>query len=253
MTTVAPEVAERAGARAAAELVESAVVLDLRDEVPAPLHAGGPGAGPLRELGCPCGCGETELLQRARAGDDDAVEALLARYRGLARRRAGAYFLLGGDREDIAQEAMIGLYGAIRDFDEARGVPFGAFADVCVTRQVLSAVKAATRYKHGPLNRAVSLDTPTGPDTHVTLADLVPAAQEADPAAAVMSAEQIRALRDHLVLVLSDLERQVLRHHVEGKTYSEIAALLQRHAKSVDNALQRIKRKVQEHLDARDE
>ncbi len=203
--------------------------------------------------GCPCGCAETQLLLRARGGDEDAVTELLDRYRVLARSKARSYFLLGADRDDVMQEGMIGLYKAIRDFDEARGVPFRSFAEMCVTRQVLTAVRSGTRLKHAPLNSSVSLDQPLDVGTEsASLGELIPAALSSDPAATVVSADEMRALQRHFDEVLSDLEQQVLQHHMEGKSYDEIAAVMQRHVKAIDNALQRIKRKLQGHLDRRD-
>jgi RNA polymerase sporulation-specific sigma factor len=242
------DVASRAGSAAAAAMVLDTPNVDLREAVPDELRASGPSAAPSAAPGCPCGCGETELLLRARSGDDRAVEELLDRYRALARIKARSYFLLGGDRDDVVQEGMIGLYKAIRDFDGGLGIPFRSFAEVCVTRQLITAVKSAARLKHGPLSRSVSLDRPVGGEEDVCLADLLPAAGSADPAATVISADEVRSLKQHFDEVLSDLEQQVLRHHVEGKSYDEIAAMLQRHVKSVDNALQRIKRKLETHL-----
>jgi RNA polymerase sporulation-specific sigma factor len=244
--------AEEAGELAAGELVLDAPLIDLRDALDPELQAAGATAGPAPAPGCPCGCGETELLLRARAGDDDAVTELLDRYRALARTKARSYFLVGSDRDDVVQEALIGLYKAIRDFEPDRGASFRTFAELCVTRQVVSAVKTANRLKHAPLSTSVSLDKPMRDEPGTCLADLVPALSGSDPALAVVSADELRALQLHLEEVLSDLEVQVLRHHVEGKSYDQIAAMLQRHVKSVDNALQRIKRKLQTHLDARD-
>ncbi|HVM28282.1 MAG TPA: RNA polymerase sporulation sigma factor SigH [Mycobacteriales bacterium] len=245
------DAAERAGTAAAVELVLDAPVTDLRDAVPDELRAAGPSAAPAPAPGCPCGCGETELLLRARGGDERAVEELLDRYRALARAKARSYFLLGGEHDDVLQEGMIGLYKAIRDYAPDLGVPFGAFAEMCVTRQLVSAVRAAGRHKHAPLTRAASLDEPVRGQDDLRLADLLPAASAADPADAVVSADEVRALQQHFAQVLSDLEQQVLRHHVEGKSYDQIAAMLQRHVKSVDNALQRIKRKLETHLEGR--
>jgi RNA polymerase sporulation-specific sigma factor len=244
--------AEQAGADVATDLVESAEVVDLRQSVAEPLRAVGPTAGPAPAPGCPCGCGETELILKARAGDDAAVHELLDRYRVLARTKARSYFLVGSDRDDVVQEGMIGLYKAIRDFQPDRGASFRTFAELCVTRQIVTAVKSATRMKHGPLSGSVSLDTPVGGDDTLCLGDLIPACSSSDPAMATVSAEELRALQRHFDEVLSDLEQQVLRHHVEGKSYEQIAAMLQRHVKSVDNALQRIKKKLQMHLDERD-
>ena len=246
--------AEQAGAAAATDLLESPDVVDLRESVEEPLRAAGPTAGPAPAPGCPCGCGETELILKARAGDDAAVNELLDRYRVLARTKARSYFLVGSDRDDVVQEGMIGLYKAIRDFDPDKGASFRTFAELCVTRQIVTAVKGATRMKHGPLSGSLSLDTPVGGDGDdaFSLGDLLPACSSTDPAAVAVSAEELRALQRHFDEVLSDLEQQVLRHHVEGKSYEQIAAMLQRHVKSVDNALQRIKKKLQAHLDERD-
>ena len=248
---VEPRAAEEAGARVAHDLVQDAQVVDLRDDVPEQVRAAH--ACTVDAVGCPCGCGETELIVRARRGDDAAVHELLDRYRVLARTKARSYFLVGSDRDDVVQEGMIGLYKAIRDFEPDRGASFRTFAELCVTRQIVTAVKGATRMKHAPLSTSISLDRPVGDaDGGDSLADLFPALASADPATAVVSAEELRALQRHFDEVLSDLEAQVLRHHVEGKSYEEIAAMLQRHVKSVDNALQRIKKKLQSHLDARD-
>jgi RNA polymerase sporulation-specific sigma factor len=192
---------------------------------------------------------DDDLVRLAREGDDVALGALLTRYRGLARAKARTYFLVGADREDITQEALIGLYKAIRDYDMGPDSVFRAFADMCITRQVISAVKAATRHKHGPLNTYVSLTRPVGSDEDGdrVLADTIwlPGAQ--DPAELVISADRIRDLQAHL-----DLEVEVLRLYVDGKSYVEIAETLQRHVKAIDNALQRIKRKLDVHLRQRE-
>jgi RNA polymerase sporulation-specific sigma factor len=197
---------------------------------------------------------DDDLVRLAREGDDVALGALLTRYRGLARAKARTYFLVGADREDITQEALIGLYKAIRDYDMGPDSVFRAFADMCITRQVISAVKAATRHKHGPLNTYVSLTRPVGSDEDGdrVLADTIwlPGAQ--DPAELVISADRIRDLQAHLDEVLSDLEVEVLRLYVDGKSYVEIAETLQRHVKAIDNALQRIKRKLDVHLRQRE-
>ena len=247
---VEPRAAEDAGARAAQDLVTDAREVDLRDDVPVELRS--EKALPAAYPGCPCGCGETELILAARRGDEAAITELLDRYRVLARSKARSYFLVGSDRDDVVQEGMIGLYKAIRDFEPDKGASFRTFAELCVTRQIVSAVKGANRLKHAPLSTSVSLDKAADGGDGDSLGDLFPALESSDPAAAVVSAEELRALQRHFDEVLSDLEAQVLRHHVEGKSYDEIAAMLQRHVKSVDNALQRIKRKLQTHLDARD-
>ena len=193
------------------------------------------------------------LLVRARAGDEGALCELLLRYRGYARAKARAYFLVGADHDDIVQEGMIGLYKAVRDYDERQGVPFRAFAELCVTRQVLTAVKSATRRKHAPLNSYVSLSGPLGGDDAVGEGErgagvLVASAVEADPADVVISAERVRALQRHVDEALSDLEVEVLRLYLDGMSYQQIAQRLHRHVKAVDNALQRVKRKIELHV-----
>ncbi len=197
---------------------------------------------------------DNELVQAARTGDDGALAELLTKYRAFARVKARSYFLVGADREDIVQEGMIGLYKAIRDFNPDMQSSFRAFAELCVTRQIITAIKTATRQKHGPLNNYVSFSRPVGSDDdgERVLGDVIPTVAISDPADLVISAERIRALQAHFDEVLSDLETEVLRLYVEGKSYQEIAERLQRHVKSIDNALQRIKRKLEGHLQARE-
>ena len=196
---------------------------------------------------------DAELARRARDGDDAALGELLTKYLAFARMKSRSYVLIGADREDIIQEGMIGLYKAIRDFDASRETSFRAFAELCVTRQILTAIKSATRQKHGPLNNYVSFSRPVvgEDDGERVLSDVLPTVAVSDPADLVISAERIRGLQAHVDEVLSDLETEVLRLYVEGKSYQEIAERLQRHVKSIDNALQRIKRKLEGHLQAR--
>ena len=197
---------------------------------------------------------DDELVMSSRAGDDEALTMLLTKYRAFARVKARSYFLVGADREDIVQEGMIGLYKAIRDFNPDMQSSFRAFAELCVTRQIITAIKTATRQKHGPLNNYVSFERPVGgrdDEGERCLGDVLPTVAISDPADLVISAERIRALQAHFDEVLSDLETEVLRLYVEGKSYQEIAERLQRHVKSIDNALQRIKRKLEGHLQAR--
>jgi RNA polymerase sporulation-specific sigma factor len=197
---------------------------------------------------------DDQLVAAARAGDDVALTELLTKYRGYARAKARSYFLVGADHEDIVQEGMIGLYKAVRDFNPELGSTFRAFAELCITRQIITAIKTATRQKHGPLNSYVSFSRPVAGDEDGdrTLSDVLPMAAISDPAELVISAERIRALQEHFDEVLSDLEAEVLRLYVDGKSYVEIADVLDRHVKSIDNALQRIKRKLDGHLRARD-
>lgn len=192
---------------------------------------------------------DEELVARARAGDDAALDQLLVRHRTLARSRAGAWFLVGGDRDDLVQEAMIGLYRAIREYDPVAGASFRTFAELCATRQLVTAIRTATRLKHGPLNHAVSLQRPTlvDGDEH-TLGDLLAAPVSTDPAELVLSAERIDELQAHVDESLSNLEAEVLRLHVDGVRAGDIAARLERCSKSVDNTLQRVRRKLSAYL-----
>jgi len=193
---------------------------------------------------------DVALVAAARAGDDRALAELLTKYRGFARSKARSYFLVGADHEDIVQEGMIGLYKAIRDFNPDLTSSFRAFAELCVTRQIITAIKTATRQKHGPLNNYISFSRPVlaDEDGDRTLGDVLPMTAISDPADLVISAERIRAMQAHFDAALSDLEAEVLRLYIEGKSYHEIADVLDRHVKSIDNALQRIKRKLDCHL-----
>lgn len=185
-----------------------------------------------------------------RAGDDRALETLLLRRRGLAQAKARSYFLIGADHDDLVQEGMIGLYKAVREFDERHETSFRTFAELCVARQIVTAVKATTRHKHGPLNNYVSFHRPMlgDGDDEYTLGDVLPSSTHADPAEQVLLAEWVRHLRQHFCAELSPLEVQVVRLYADGKSYQEIASILHRHTKSIDNALQRIKRKLDVHF-----
>jgi RNA polymerase sporulation-specific sigma factor len=192
---------------------------------------------------------DEELVALYRQGQEAAVEALLHRYRNFARLKARSYFLAGADKDDIVQEGMIGLYKAIRDFDAGLETAFRSFAEVCITRQIITAVKTATRQKHIPLNTYVSLTKPitTEGESDYVLQDVL-GAEAADPADLVISHEELRSMKLAFSEILSDFEAEVLHMYVEGKSYQEIGAHLNRHVKSIDNAIQRIKRKVELHL-----
>ena len=196
---------------------------------------------------------DVDLVARARSGDDRCIEILLARYRNFARSKARSYFLAGSDKEDVVQEGMIGLFKAIRDFEEQTGTPFRAFAELCISRQILTAIKTANRQKHQPLNSSVSLDAPAYGDdsSDRTVADNFIGPKTSDPVELVISAEEIEAIRDTMKENLTDLEGDVLRLYMDGKSYEEIAGVLGNHVKSIDNALQRIKRKLQRHIEQR--
>ena len=194
---------------------------------------------------------DEDLAQQARQGSEQAIETLLNRYRHYARAKARTYFLAGADKEDIVQEGMIGLFKAIRDFRADRNSAFRAFAELCITRQIITAIKTATRQKHIPLNSYVSLNKQTGSDGDEegrSLGDVLISLDSVDPAELVVSAEEIAAIRESMGKVLSELETEVLQLYMDGKSYQEIAGYLGRHVKSIDNALQRIKRKLEQHL-----
>ncbi|MER3452567.1 MAG: RNA polymerase sporulation sigma factor SigH [Acidimicrobiia bacterium] len=195
---------------------------------------------------------DDELVARYRGGDVDALETLLERYRRFARAKARGYFLIGADSDDIEQEGLIGLYKAVRDFRPDRQASFRAFAELCITRQIITAIKTATRQKHQPLNQYVSISGVRGGDEpgERAVEDLLDDHAVADPADQVVSAERLDAMRRSMAQMLSGLEVDVLRLYVEGKSYQEIGERLGRHVKSIDNALQRIKRKLDLHLQA---
>ncbi len=190
------------------------------------------------------------LVRLFHEGELDALDLLLERYRRFARAKARGYFLAGGDTDDIEQEGMIGLFKAIRDFRHGQS-SFRAFAELCVTRQIMTAIKTACRQKHQPLNRYVSLwGLRVIDDPSECLIDELFDQRVPDPADQVVGLEGQAALHDALVDLLSTLEVEVLRLHLDGCSYQEISDTLGRHVKAVDNALQRIKRKLEAHLGA---
>ncbi|HEX9968521.1 MAG TPA: RNA polymerase sporulation sigma factor SigH [Acidimicrobiales bacterium] len=196
---------------------------------------------------------DTELVARFHQGDHEALQVLLERYRRFARAKARGYFLVGADSDDIEQEGMIGLFKAARDYNPDRQASFRAFAELCITRQVITAIKTATRQKHQPLNQYVSISGVRGSDDpgERTVEDLLDDHYLADPADEVVSNERMDQMRRSMAELLSGLEVDVLRLYVEGKSYQEIGEQLGRHVKSIDNALQRIKRKLDVHLQER--
>ena len=201
-------------------------------------------AFPLHELT------DDDLAARFQGGDDAAVKVLLERYRRFARAKARGYFLVGADSDDIEQEGLIGLYKAARDFRPDRQASFRAFAELCITRQVITAVKTATRQKHQPLNQYVSISGVRGSDDpgEHSVEALLDDHYIADPADTIVSNERMDNMRRSMAEMLSSLEVDVLRLYVEGKSYQEIGDQLGRHVKSIDNALQRIKRKLEGQL-----
>ncbi len=181
-----------------------------------------------------------------------AQEYLLHKYRNFVRAKARSYFLIGAEREDIIQEGMIGLYKAIRDFKSDKQSSFRAFAELCVTRQIITAIKTATRQKHIPLNSYVSLNKPIyEEDSDRTLLDIISGAKVANPEDMVISKEEFADIENKMNSILSDLEWKVLMSYLDGKSYQEIAVALGRHIKSIDNALQRVKRKLEKYITSR--
>jgi len=197
--------------------------------------------------------GDEELVATFQAGDVVALNVLLERYRGFARAKARGYFLIGADSDDIEQEGLIGLYKAARDFRADRESSFRAFAELCITRQIITAIKTATRQKHQALNSYVSLTaTRSDDDSERTVEESLEGEVMSDPAEIVVSKESFSTMRRGMLEQLSGLEVEVLSLYVSGKTYQEIAGELGRHVKSIDNALQRIKRKLDMQLAERD-
>lgn len=198
---------------------------------------------------------DEELVCITKDNDDKlAQDYLINKYRNFVRAKARSYFLIGADREDIIQEGMIGLYKAIRDFRNDKLSSFRAFAELCVTRQIITAIKTATRQKHIPLNSYVSLNKPIyDEDSDRTLLDVLSGSKISDPEELVISREEFIDIEEKMGQILSDLEWKVLMSYLDGKSYQEIAVELERHVKSIDNALQRVKRKLEKCLDSRGE
>lgn len=196
---------------------------------------------------------DEDIVEAVREGDSGALEYLINKYRNFVRAKARSYFLIGADREDIVQEGMIGLYKAIRDFKGDKLSSFKAFAELCITRQIITAIKTATRQKHIPLNSYVSLDKPIyDEDSDRTLLDVICGTTVSDPEELIINQEEFVGLEDKMSEILSDLERKVLMLYLDGRSYQEIAVDLRRHVKSIDNALQRVKRKLERYLEVRD-
>ena len=197
---------------------------------------------------------DEEVVELARQGDDDAQEYLIGKYKNFVRAKARSYFLIGADKEDIIQEGMIGLYKAIRDYRPDKLSSFRAFAELCITRQIITAIKTATRQKHIPLNSYISLNKPIyDEDSDRTLLDVISGTRVTDPEELVISQEDFDDIEAKMGEILSSLEWNVLMYYLEGKSYQDIAAGLDRHVKSIDNALQRVKRKLERYLQARDQ
>src|SRR2546428_9587023 len=197
---------------------------------------------------------DLQLVVRARNGDEHALDHLLRRYTGFVRLKASSYFLAGGDSDDLVQEGLIGLYKAVRDFRVEKETSFRSFAELCVTRQIITAIKTATRFKHRPLNGYVSFShTPAGQDGDgdCTLGDALPGPSVDDPSICVISTEELQSLVFCLGTGLSPLESDALRLYLEGRSYEEMAVELDCDTKTIDNGLQRVKRKVLNHQRSR--
>ncbi len=193
-------------------------------------------------------------MLKARNGNEAALDALMKRYTSFVRLKASSYFLAGGDSDDLIQEGMIGLYKAVRDFRPEKETSFRSFAELCVTRQIITAIKTATRYKHAPLNTYISFShTPAGQDSDsdCTLGDALPGPGVDDPVVRVMSTEELKSLVFCLGTGLSHLEAQALKLYLEGSSYEDMAEELGCDTKTIDNALQRVKRKVVTHQQSR--
>lgn len=196
---------------------------------------------------------DEDIVEFAEDGDDGALEHLINKYKNFVRAKARSYFLIGADREDIIQEGMIGLYKAIRDFKSDKLSSFRAFAELCITRQIITAIKTATRQKHIPLNSYVSLNKPIyDEDSDRTLLDVISGSKITDPEELIISREEFDDIEEKMGEILSSLEWKVLMSYLEGKSYQEIAVDLRRHVKSIDNALQRVKRKLERYLEKRE-
>lgn len=197
-------------------------------------------------------CSDEEIVMEAKSGDIIALEFLINKYKNFVKAKARSYFLIGADREDIIQEGMIGLYKAIRDFRNDKLSSFRAFAELCITRQIITAIKTATRQKHIPLNSYVSLNKPIyDEDSDRTLLDILSGTKITDPEELMINREEYNDIEYKMGEILSELEWKVLTLYLEGKSYQEIALDLQRHVKSIDNALQRVKRKLERYLEVR--
>lgn len=196
---------------------------------------------------------DEQLVEMVHKGDSEALDYLIHKYRQFVRAKARSYFLIGADREDIVQEGMIGLFKSIRDYKDDKSSSFKAFAELCITRQIITAIKTATRQKHIPLNSYVSLDKPVyDEESDRTLMDMLTETKSLDPEELIINQEEFDHIEIKMAELLSDLEREVLALYLDGQSYQEISGELNRHVKSIDNALQRVKRKLEKYLESRE-
>ncbi|MEQ8235827.1 MAG: RNA polymerase sporulation sigma factor SigH [Syntrophomonadaceae bacterium] len=197
---------------------------------------------------------DEEIVELAQQGEQFAIEFLVDKYKNFVRAKARSYFLIGADREDIIQEGMIGLFKAVRDYRLDKLTSFRAFAELCITRQIITAIKTATRQKHIPLNSYVSLNKPIyDEESDRTLMDIITTTGITNPEEIVISREEFVFIEKKMGEILSSLEWKVLMSYLEGKSYQEISVDLKRHVKSIDNALQRVKRKLEKYLEDREQ
>ena len=192
---------------------------------------------------------DDDVVQLAKSDNPMALEYLIYKYKNFVRSKARSYFLIGADRDDIIQEGMIGLFKAIRDYDKDKLTSFKSFAEICITRQIITAIKSATRQKHMPLNSYVSLNKPVyEEESDRTLMDIISASSDIDPMELFIGREDMDLMENKIGEVLSELEMEVLMSYIDGRTYLEIAETLNRDVKSIDNALQRVKKKLERYL-----
>jgi RNA polymerase sporulation-specific sigma factor len=196
---------------------------------------------------------DLQLVLKARNGSSAAMDQLIRRYTSFVRLKASSYFLAGGDSEDLIQEGLVGLYKAVRDFRPDKETSFRSFAELCVTRQIITAIKTATRFKHAPLNSYVSFShTPAGQEgDDCSLGDALPGPAVNDPSVRVISTQELESLVGCLSTTLSPLEADALRLYLEGESYEGMAHELGCDTKTIDNALQRVKRKILTHQQSR--
>jgi len=192
---------------------------------------------------------DKSILLHGKNGDKLAIDYLMQKYEGIVHKKANTYFLVGSDRDDVVQEGLIGLYKAICDYDESKRSSFTSFAELCITRQIITSIKTATRLKHTPLNGYISIYKPVQDESEQTLIDIIEYYEADQPQESLLMKEKMNLFQNELMKVLTTLEWDVLHYYLEGFTYEEIAGRLRRSEKSIDNALQRVKRKVGQFLE----
>jgi len=187
---------------------------------------------------------DEELIHRLREGQSDITDYIMNKYKYLVRKKANAMFLIGGDTDDLIQEGMIGLFKAIRDYNEDKETSFYSFADLCVSRQIYNAIEASQRKKHQPLNTYVSLNADIDDEHEISLLDVLTSIESLNPEQLLIDRENLAAVEEQIDKRLSSMEKEVIQHYLQGMNYHQIAEILGRQPKSIDNALQRIKGKL---------